>query len=475
MKSITYGFVILLTSLSLNASAQTKQQQKVDSVFKLIKQKFNDLQADSIYALAGDDLKKELSADQFRIVCKNNLFPIGQIVDASLISFQNNKIATYKLLFSTGNTLQLLMSLDDADKLQLFLFQPFKKPLAGKPAPAASTNILKTDIDKEVDPPARAYIQKGNTVGLSIGIYKNNQISTYGYGETVKGNLKIPTADNIFELGSITKTFTATLLAYYVNEGKVTLSDPITKFLPDSVSANPALKGITLEMLSNHTSGLPRLPEDFFTHVKDNLNPYKDYSRKLMFAYLKNCKPATPPGEQYAYSNLAVGLLGDILEKITGKSYEQMVIEDITRPLGMMCTVQHFTPTQKLRFVTVYNEDGNQTPAWDMDVIAPAGALRSTVNNMLLYAKANMISTQTKLSKAMVLTHQITYNKDTKVALGWHIIVVNGVEYYFHDGGTSGCSTFLAFNIEKNVAVVILSNATESTYDVGIDILKRLQ
>jgi CubicO group peptidase (beta-lactamase class C family) len=454
--------------------AQSKEQQKVDSVFLRVKKQFNAKQADSMYTSVGEKLKNDLIIETFRNICVNRLFPLGRIQQASLVSFQNDKIATYKLTFSTGNILQLLMSLDDADKLQLFLFQPYKEPVGSKSALVATTNPLKSDIDRKVDGPARAYIQKANTVGISIGIINDGSISTYGYGETTRGNGRIPNVDNIFEIGSLTKTFTATLLAYYVNEDRVKLSDPITKYLPDSVTANPALDGITLEMLSNHTSGLPRLPEDFFSHVKDGANPYKDYTEDIMFSYLKHYKPTVTPGETYSYSNFAVGLLGNILEHVSSKNYEQMVAEMITQPLNMSATYQYLPHIIKQRFTAVYNEDGTETPHWDWDALASAGALNSSLNDLLLYAKANMAKPTTRLTKAMTLTHQVTYNKAPKVGLGWHIITVNNIDYYFHDGGTGGSSTFFAFNIEKQTAVIILSNCAESTYNMGVDILKQL-
>lgn len=467
--------VLSLSTISFNTMAQSKEQQKVDSVFQKVKKQFNAKQADSLYALAGDEMKKVLIIETFRNICVNQLFPLGKIQQASLISFQNNKIATYKLTFSLGNVLQLLISLDDADKLQLFLFQPYKEPHGNKTVLAATSNPLKTDLDRKVDGPARAYIQKTNTVGMVIGVIKDGNISTYGYGETTKGNGKIPNADNIFEIGSLTKTFTATILAYYVNDGRLKLSDPITKFLPDSVAANSALDDITLLMLSNHTSGLPRLPEDFFTHVRDAANPYKDYNISLLYSYLKHYKSTAKPGVQYAYSNLAVGLLGIILEHVSSESFEQMVSQMITQPLNMTNTAQHLSLFQKPRFVTVYNEDGIETEHWDWDALASAGALNSSLNNLLLFAQANLTKPTTRLTKALALTHQLTYNMPPKVGLAWHIITVDGVDYYFHDGGTGGSSTFFAFNMEKNIAVIILSNAVESTNAVGVDILKQIQ
>ncbi|MDB5130304.1 MAG: ampC 1, partial [Mucilaginibacter sp.] len=99
---------------------------------------------------------------------------------------------------------------------------------------------------------------------------------------------------------------------------------------------------------------------------------------------------------------------------------------------------------------------------------------RSTLNDLLLYAKANLHPGTNDLSKAIELTHQVTFTKDIKISLAWHIIKVNGIEYYFHNGGTNGSSSFLAFNADKDIAIVVLSNAAQSTDPVGIGILKKL-
>jgi len=465
----------ILIAFSLGASSQSIQQRKNDSVFVLVKKYFNAKQADSIYSMAGVAFRRDLTAETFRYVCANQLFPAGQINASSLLSFVNNKVSTYKLAFDSG-ALQLLMSLDDKDKLELFLFRPFEEDLGNKKAPVPTTNLMKTLTDKNIDTAARKYIQKGNTIGLSIGILKNGVISTYNYGETARDDHKLPDANSLFEIGSITKTFTGTLLAWYANEGKLKLTDPITKYLPDSVAANTALQGITLEMLSNHTSGLARLPDNFTDHSSSAEDPYKDYTRQYLFTYLKTCKPTGKPGEHYAYSNLAVGLLGTLLEMISGKSYAQMVDEIICQPLGMKSTAENLSPALAQRFVKVYNADGKETSPWHFDALAPCGTLKSTVNDLLIYAKANMEAGNTKLSKAFQLTHQVTYTqKDLKLGLNWHIIMINNVEYYFHDGGTYGCSSFLVFNREKKLAVVVLSNCGDSVNELGADIVKRVQ
>ena len=134
------------------------------------------------------------------------------------------------------------------------------------------------------------------------------------------------------------------------------------------------------------------------------------------------------------------------------------------------------TPAQRQRFLKEYNANGQETPPWLFDVLAPLGALRSTVNNLLTYAKANITPNGTKLSKAFQLTHHITFNKgDVKLGIGWHIIVVNNIEYYCHDGETFGSSSFLAFNPGKKLAIVVLCNSGASVNAMAIDLIKKIQ
>jgi CubicO group peptidase (beta-lactamase class C family) len=466
--------ILLLLVMPSVARAQSRQQQKVDSVFQQTIKYINQKNADAIYNMSGTGFQQQLTMDAFANVVNNQLFTLGPVKESSLISFVNNSVATYKLKFD-AMTLQLMMSLDNLDKLQLFLFQLYTPPVADKTGLVATSNPLRTVMDKQIDTVARKYIQKANTVGVIIGVVKDGATTIYSYGETIKHNGKLPNEDNYFEIGSVTKTFTATLLAYYANQGRIKLTDPITKYLPDSVIANPELRAITLQMLSNHTSGLARLPDNLISHATDALNPYKDYTKELLYAYLKTCKLASKPGEKYAYSNLAVGLLGNILETVNAETYAQMVRDVICKPLNIFSTDQNLNPLGAPRFVQVYDKNGQPVNAWDFDVLAACSALRSTLSDMLVYTKANMHPGTDELSKAFQLAQKITFSKDVKIGLAWHFIIVDGVAYCFHNGATNGSSSFVAFNADKNIAVVILSNAAESTDALGTGILRKIQ
>ncbi len=177
------------------------------------------------------------------------------------------------------------------------------------------------------------------------------------------------------------------MLAYFAQQEIVKLDDPVNKYLPDSI---PELsyngKKVTLASLSNHSSGLPRLPGNMFEGA-DMMNPYKNYDEQKLFRFLKNFKLQREPGAQYDYSNLAVGLLGTILERVSGKSYEQLVKEIITEPLEMSNTRLTLTESGKQNFAQAYNRD-RAVNSWEFQALAAAGGIRSCVRDMLLYAKA---------------------------------------------------------------------------------------
>lgn len=461
-------FSMMLFLMVFSSSAQNRKQ-KSDSVLVLIKQGINAKNTEEIRGL----LSTEYAKTDFAGFFQKQIFPLGELRETSFIDFKGES-ANYKLEFEKI-VLQLTVYLDDQNKVSGLLFKSYQPEKANKPAPVATSNRMQTKLDKQVDSVIRRYIQKSNTVGLSAGIFYAGKNSIYHYGETAKGNGKLPDANSIFEIGSISKTFTATLLAHFVDQGKIKLTDPITKYLPDSVAKNIVLKEVSVQMLSNHTSGLNGIPDNFEKGSYNPLNPYQNYTREMLFSYLKSCRPKTKPGEVYAYSNLAVGLLGVILERISGKSYDELVKTIICQPLKMTSTAEFLSPLEKTCFVKVYNEAGNETPAWDFDALQACGSLRSTLNDLLKYAAANMNADKSELSRAFQLTQQITFNKNPKVGLGWHIIKVAGQDYLFHNGGTGGSRSFLAFSAEKKLAVVILSNASDSVDETGVNLIKLLQ
>ena len=277
----------------------------------------------------------------------------------------------------------------------------------------------------------------------------------------------------VFEIGSITKTFTAAILADMVDHGEVRLDDPVAKYLPASVRM-PARNGrqITLLDLATQSSGLPRMPSNFAP--RDSLNPYADYSVQQMYAFLSQYELTRDVGATYEYSNLGLGLLGHAMALRAGMSYEDLVRRRVLTPLGMPETAITLTPALRARLAPGHDEDGTVVPNWDLPTFAGAGALRSTAADMLLYLNANLDSTSLPLGHALHATHaarHATNDPSLKVGLAWHILSRPVGNLVWHNGGTGGYRTFAGFDQGRRIGVVVLSNVNSSVDDIGFHLL----
>jgi CubicO group peptidase (beta-lactamase class C family) len=216
------------------------------------------------------------------------------------------------------------------------------------------------------------------------------------------------------------------------------------------------------------------MPTNF--HPSDNNNPYKDYDDQDMFSFYKSFRLSRKPGIQYEYSNLAGGTLGVILEKVYKKNYQDLFVEIICTPLGMNDTREFIRKSDSSRFAKGYTEEGKYNSQWDFKALAPAGSIRSTASDLLIYAKANLSEAPNSLEKAIQLTHVKTFSDgNNKTALGWHYIKPGKDEVLFHNGGTGGFRSYLAINLEKKFAVVVLSNTSIGVEEVGNSIMKWLE
>jgi len=278
-------------------------------------------------------------------------------------------------------------------------------------------------------------------------------------------------ADRVFEIGSITKAFTGSILAGMVADGSVQLDDPVAKFLPASVRV-PARNGrqITLVDLATQSSGLPRLPGNMAP--RDSSNPYADYTVALMYAFLSSYELPRDPGQTYEYSNLGVGLLGHALALKAGVSYEELVRRRILAPLRMRETAITLSPELRARVAPGHDNEGNVVPNWDLPTLAGAGALRSTARDMLTFLAANLDSTS--VFRQAHLSRHAAGNANMTIGLGWHILTrPGGATITWHNGGTGGYRSFTGFDAARRVGVIVLTNANIGADDIGFHLLDR--
>ncbi len=306
--------------------------------------------------------------------------------------------------------------------------------------------------------------------GAAVGVIDGEDTLVLGYGRGVGD--EPPDGDTVYEIGSVSKTFTGTLLADMVERGVVSLEDPVEGLLPKGVTV-PKRKGkeVLLWHLSTHTSGLPRMPDNFTP--KDPENPYADYSVAQMYAFVKKTKLARDPGAEYEYSNLGAGLLGHALALKAKMPYERLLEERIRKPLGMTSTRIALTDDMLRRLAPPCLADGTPTKRWDFPTLAGAGGIRSTVNDMLAYLRANLHPGDDDLGRAMKLAQTPRHDfPGGKIGLGWHITPDGGV---WHNGQTGGYHSFIGFNPKTGRGVVILSNTGNGIVDgIGGKVLEIL-
>lgn len=425
----------------------------------LIKHYFNQKLIDSLYGLMAPSFKQAIKEEQLKQLIQTQLAPYGNIIGFEYIS-QKQGVHKYKSTFAAGITLQTMVGLNRDGLVETFAIQPYKDDNMTKKSSVYSSNPLRTPLDSAVEKIARTYIMDTIAKGMSIAIWQNGQKYYYHYGLADAQTGRHPGNLTGYEIGSITKTFTALLLAQAVVEGKIALDSPITCYLPDSVAANKSLAAIKVVHLANHTSGLPRLPLDLYA-IKgtDPQNPYALYDEKQLYRGLKTQKPQQTPGTKYEYSNYAMGLLGTLLGRLYQMPWQQMVEQQIIKPMGLRQTTAW---NKQLADMAVgYNEKDAPVPYWDFSALAAAGSIRSNAEDLLEYGIKSMAIMQQPKGVGPLLLQPTYHQATTTVTLGWHCNhngSGKGPMILSHDGGTFGFRSHLSVCPAQQWVVVVLTN-----------------
>lgn len=351
-------------------------------------------------------------------------------------------------------------------KLLLLAFAAMVAAPAGwRPASAQTGPFPSDSAIREI---LRERVTTHRTVDIVVGLVENGQHRVIAFGDEVPG--RALDGNSVFEIGSITKAFTGIMLADMSLQGEVRLDDPVQKFLPAG-TVIPARNGkvITLLDLSTQSSGLPRMPSNFAP--ANPANPYADYTVQNMYDFLSTYVLPRDIGATYEYSNLGVGLLGQALSMRAHKSYEDLVRTRILEPLKMTSTGITLTPSMRQRLAKGHGENGMEVGNWDLPTFAGAGALRSTVNDMMNFLDANLADTG-PLAAAMKLAQEPRRPAGTnRIGLNWHMVNAGANTIVWHNGGTGGYRSFVAFNKASGRGVVVLTNSAKSSDDVGMRLM----
>lgn len=337
--------------------------------------------------------------------------------------------------------------------------EPPKFDAALPPVPASE---LKAVLDRDMAAALKdGALGAGTDAGLVIGVVQQGKRQIFVYGTAKE--------DSIFEIGSISKTFTGLMLAQMAQQGKVRLDEPLRELLPRGTVAKPAGPEITLLDLATQHSGMPRLPDNL--NPADARNPYADYDPAKLYSYLAGHGVAKPEDATFTYSNLGLGLLGQALAVRARVPYGELLQTQIAKPLGLKDTVVTLTAEQVKRFLTGHDAQHRAARGWDFDALAGAGAIRSTASDMLTYLEAQLHpdkagrggaagSPEATLPAALRLSQELRADAmpTMRIALAWLYNPESGM--YWHNGGTGGYSSFAFFVPKADSAAVVLFNTT---------------
>ena len=318
----------------------------------------------------------------------------------------------------------------------------------------------------------RVDIQR-TSLGTVVGLVSPQGRRIFAYGRAGQGDLPKLDGDTVFEIGSVTKIFTALLLSDMVQRGEVALQDPVSLYLPAGTRL-PSRSGREIQLvdLATHTSGLPFAPTDL--NVMDP-SEWARYSENRLYQFLSTYQIKEDIGTKWAYSNLGAGLLGLALSRRAGMSYEDLVCKRITTPLGMKSTAITLTPGMKERLAAGHDASLRVAPAWEAPAMQGAGALRSTANDLLSLLAAFLGEGKSPLARSMGTMFDTRRPAPSfEQALGWWVVKLGADQDPFvaMGGQTAGFACTLAYDPKLRAGVVVLSNVAKDDGGLGWHLLR---
>lgn len=351
--------------------------------------------------------------------------------------------------------------------------QPAKSSSAiGKPIPSspASDGDIRRMLVTRVDVQKRA-------VGIVVAVTDPSGHRTIAYGARSLEDREPVSGRTVYDIGSLTKVFTALLLAQDVEQGHLKLNGPVRGCVaqPTGLLAPTGGREVTFADLATHTSGLPLRPDNLVS--KDPENKYAGYTEEDLLAFLAKFQSQKPPGTAYEYSNVGYGLLGVALSRCNQRDFASLLRTRITAPLGMSDTAIEPTADMREREAAGYDMDFRRAPHWDFGALAPAGSLRSTADDLIKFLDAALGLKPSALTPSFGGMTSVERKGGmlpaTAIALGWNIYRHDGREVVWKNGNVGGFRAFMGYETTSRTGVVALANmqTAQGVDDIGLHIL----
>jgi serine-type D-Ala-D-Ala carboxypeptidase/endopeptidase len=323
--------------------------------------------------------------------------------------------------------------------------------------------------DRVVDALKQAVGTRSASAGMVAMLIDDSGTRLSSYGNSGKPGVPMD-GDTVFEIMSNTKVFTSLLLADMVTRGEVSLSDPVSKYLPAAVTMRERGGPTTLLDLATYTSGLPNMPSNISPMWWASAAPMQEYTREKVYDFLSSFEPVHAPGTHYLYANLGFGLLGIALANCAKIPYEELLIKRVCAPLGLKDTRITLTGDMSRHLVQGHDLEMKPAELWNWPAMPGAGCVRSTPNDLARFVKANMGITRTRLRPSLALmtqTQRPTSLPGTKAGMGWYITSTGDDNVVWKSGLSMGCNTFMGFSQRERRGAVVMSNFLWQPLDAG--------
>jgi serine-type D-Ala-D-Ala carboxypeptidase/endopeptidase len=344
--------------------------------------------------------------------------------------------------------------------------------LSGQPASSPTLSLLSdTEIRRIlVD---RIDVQRQG-VGMVVGIVTPAGRRVVSYGTFSTSDARPVTSDSVFEIGSVTKVFTSWLLADMVRRNEVGLADPAARYLPTGMTINSATNGRTMTLvdLATHTAGLPFWPSNVPATGNNNA-ALAGYTVAQLFEFISTFEVPPDIGTRWAYSNIDAGLLGILLGRHVGSTFDALLAARITNPLKLSSTAITVTSEMTSRLVTGHDAQLNKAPRWNVPAMAGGGSLHSSADDLLTFMAA-LGDTGSPISAALpTMLETRRQGPGFQQALGWMVISRSpDDQILFHDGQTLGFASSIAYDPRARTGVVVLANAAAGVGDIARHVLR---
>ncbi len=349
-------------------------------------------------------------------------------------------------------------------------------PALAAPAPGAGSLPPDAEIRRILAERVEALAGPEGGVGIVVGVVGPEGRRVIAYGAADQGEARPLSGDTVFEIGSVTKAFTALLLADMVRRGEVALADPVAKHLPAGTKLpERGGRSITLVDLATHTSGLPFMPDELLANSGSTQATAAD-----LYQYLAGYRLTREIGATWEYSNLGYWLLSQALSTAAGVDYESLLRARVLAPLKLASTDLTLSQSMSSRLAVGRNAALEPSPAVSSlpiySLMPAAGGLYSTVDDLSSLLAVALDYEPSPLAGALALTvdtRRPASRPGTEHALGWTVLGGGGDRLVFRDGGTFGHASCIVWDPARRVGVVVLSNHVASVSDIARHLLRR--